>query len=64
MCFASNGINMASVKENITIDEFQKFVKNIYGVQNDRNFDMWDMIENVQRFLMRGIKGIRKNDTE
>lgn len=53
---------MASVKPNITIRAYQKFVNNVYGLSNDRYFSLGDMLTNVQRFIMRGLKGIRKND--
>jgi len=55
---------MASVKQNTTIREYQNFVKEVYGLPNDRYFSLWDMVSNVERFMMRGLKGIRKNDKE
>ena len=55
---------MASVKQNTTIREYQNFVKEVYGLSNDRYFGLWDMITNMERFMMRGLKGIRKEDTE
>jgi len=55
---------MASIKENATIAEYQKFVKDLYGVSNDRHFATSDMLANVERFLMRALKGIRKEDIE
>lgn len=55
---------MASVKQNITIREYQSFVKEVYGLSNDRYFSLWDMVNNVERFMMRGLKGIRKKDKE
>jgi NTP pyrophosphatase (non-canonical NTP hydrolase) len=39
-------------------------VKEVYGLSNDRYFSLWDMITNMERFVMRGLKGIRKNDQE
>ena len=56
--------NMASVKQNTTIREYQDFVKEVYGLPNDRYFSLWDMVSNMERFMMRGLKGIRKNDKE
>jgi len=56
--------HMASVKQDTTIGEYQSFVKEVYGLSNDRDFSLWDMVSNVVRFAMRGIKGIRKNDKE
>jgi NTP pyrophosphatase (non-canonical NTP hydrolase) len=53
---------MASIKPSTTIKGYQKFVNNVYGLSNDRYFSLWDMLTNVERFVMRGLKGIRKND--
>lgn len=55
---------MATVKANTTIQEYQDFVEEVYGVPNDRHFDTSSMLTNIQRFVMRGIKGIRKNDKD
>ncbi len=55
---------MASVKQNTTIKEYQNFVKEVYGLTNDRYFDTWDMLANVERFVMKGLKGIRKKDNK
>lgn len=55
---------MAAVKENSTITQYQDFVNEVYGLPNDRHFGTWDMLSNVERFLMRGLKGIRKNNAD
>jgi len=55
---------MASVKQNTTINEYQKFVQEVYGLPNDRFFSSWDMLTNVERFITKGLKGIRKEDKE
>ncbi len=55
---------MLSVKPDITIKEYQSFIKEVYGLPDDRHFGVSEMLTNVQRFAMRGIKGIRKNDQE
>ncbi len=55
---------MASVKPNTTVNEYQVFVKEVYGLSNDRYFSTQDMLANVERFMMRSLKGIRKNDKE
>ena len=55
---------MLSVKQNTSIKEYQEFTQGVYGLPNDRYFDKWDMLSNVGRFAMRGMKGIRKNDKE
>src|SRR3989344_9432762 len=53
---------MAQVTPNTTIQEYQDFVREVYSVPNDRYYDTSNMLTNIQRFVMRGIKGIRKND--
>lgn len=53
---------MPSVKSNTTILEYQSFVKEVYGMPNDRYFSLEDMLNNIQRFAMRALKGIRKGD--
>ena len=55
---------MASIKPDATIREFQDFNKEVYGLPDDRNFSADGMLANIERFLMRGLKGIRKNDEE
>src|SRR5438309_1297533 len=55
---------MASLSKEATLSEFADFVNFVYGVPNDRYYTVWDMLTNVQRFSMRGIKGVRKNDRE
>lgn len=55
---------MASVKQDTTINEYQNFVKEVYGLPNDRFFSLWDMLTNVERFGTRGLKGIRKEDKD
>lgn len=55
---------MSNVKPNITIKEYQQFVQDVYGLQNARNFGLQDMLTNVERFMTRGLKGIRKQDKQ
>ena len=55
---------MASVSENTSIREYQSFINQVYGLPNDRHFGTWDMLSNIERFLMRGLKGIRKNNND
>ena len=54
---------MASIKPNTTIREYQNFVQEVYGVPNDQYWNSQEMLTNIQRFCMRGVKGIRKGDT-
>jgi len=55
---------MASVNRSITIKKFQNFIKEVYGLSNSRYFGLGDMIVNMERFVMRGLKGIRKEDIQ
>ena len=55
---------MASIKRDTTITECQNFAREVYGLNNDRYFNIEDMLTQIQRFAMRGLKGIRKNSQE
>ena len=51
------------VKPDITIKEYQRFTFDIYGLANSRYFGVQDMMTNIERFMTRGLKGIRKGDS-
>lgn len=53
---------MASVSRNATMSDYADFVNAVFSIQNDRYYTLWDMLTNIQRFSMRGIKGVRKGD--
>lgn len=55
---------MPSIKPNTTIVQLQRFSQQVYALRNDRHFRAWGMVSNVLRFLMRGLKGIRKGDSK
>jgi hypothetical protein len=55
---------MASVKVTTSIPEYQNFVQQVYGLPNMRNYSVGNLLTNMERFTMRGLKGIRKNDRE
>jgi len=55
---------MAFVKKDTTIKEYQNFIKEVYGLSNERYFSLEDMVINIERFIMKGLKGIRKGDKE
>lgn len=55
---------MATVLPDMGLNQFQYFIKEVYEVPNNRNFELGEMLNNVQRFCMRGLKGIRKNNLE
>ena len=56
--------HMASVSPQASIRDFQQFISDVYTLPNNRHFDLGDMLTNIQRFAMRGLKGIRKGDHE
>lgn len=53
---------MFNIKKNSTLNDLQKFSLFVYKFPNDKYFSTDDMLINIQRFLMRGLKGIRKKD--
>jgi len=53
---------MSSLNQKSTVPEYQEFVKAVYGLNNDRYFNTPDILTQVQRFCMRGLKGIRKGE--
>lgn len=55
---------MASIKIDTSIKEYQQFVREVYGLANDRYFSVQDMLANVERFMTRSLKGIRKGDAQ
>jgi len=55
---------MAIIDKNVTIKKFQGFIKEVYGLSNNRYFSLGDMVINMERFLMRGLKGIRKKNDQ
>ncbi len=55
---------MASISNDVSLLDFQKFIEDVYKIPNDRQFNTTEMLTNIQRFTMRGIKGIRKKDPE
>lgn len=55
---------MPSVTKDFSLSDFQHFVKEVYGQSNDRYFNWDDVAFNVERFIMRALKGIRKGDQD
>ena len=55
---------MSSIHNKTSLREYQSFTEEIYGLSNARYFDTIDILNNVGKFAMRGMKGIRKNDKE
>lgn len=53
---------MAALTPEMSIPQYQQFIREVYGMPNDRHFELGEMASNIQRFAMRGLKGIRKAD--
>lgn len=53
---------MASLTTRSSLTDYQNFVGEVYDLPDDRHFNTSDMLANMERFLMRGLKGIRKKD--
>lgn len=43
---------------------FQELNHKIYGRVDDRHYSSWDILSNLERFIMRAIKGVRKGNNE
>lgn len=55
---------MVSFRKTGTISEFYRFLQHIYGEPDDRLYSIWDILTQQQRFTMRALKGVRKNDMD
>jgi len=53
---------MYSFKEGGTIADFQSLVQNVYSSKDDRLYSTFDLMVQVQRFMMRALKGMRRDD--
>jgi NTP pyrophosphatase (non-canonical NTP hydrolase) len=54
---------MASLHKNHSLRDFQKLIYDIYSLPDDRLYSLWDLLTQQQRFTMRALKGIRKQDS-
>lgn len=52
------------LQTDATLSELQEITRTIYGNPNDRYFNTWEIMSNREKFLMRALKGIRKNDMD
>jgi NTP pyrophosphatase (non-canonical NTP hydrolase) len=50
------------LKNKPSLKDLQEFIGKVYSVTDDRLYDTWDILSNQERFMMRALKGIRKND--
>lgn len=48
--------------EHQSLTHFQGFINKIFDLPDDRLFSISDLVSNQERFTMRALKGIRKND--
>jgi NTP pyrophosphatase (non-canonical NTP hydrolase) len=55
---------MSHFKKTGTIGDFQEFISRVYALPDDRLYSIWDLLMQEQRFSMRALKGIRKNNIE
>ena len=53
---------MSTLLPDMSIQQLHLFIKEVYEIPNNRKFELGEMLDNVQRFGMRGLKGIRKKD--
>ena len=53
---------MAALLPDMSIKYLQSFMKDVYYLPNIRHFEACEMLDQIQRFAMRGLKGIRKGD--
>lgn len=55
---------MTSFSSNQSIQQFQQFIQDVYGVPDDRYYSLYDLLSNQERFTMRALKGIRKGNKQ
>ncbi|MBS3117784.1 hypothetical protein J4430_02800 [Candidatus Woesearchaeota archaeon] len=55
---------MPTLLPDMSLQQFQLFIKEVYELPNNRQFELAEMINNIQRFAMRSLKGIRKGDID
>ena len=55
---------MAHFNNTDTLYDFQKLIQTVYAIPNDRQYSIWGLLVQQQRFTARALKGLRKEDTE
>lgn len=55
---------MARFYREQSLSDLQKFTEAVYGLPDDRQYSLEDLLTHMQRFAMRALKGIRKQDTD
>lgn len=47
-----------------SLKDLQEFTQDVYGLPDDRQYSLEDLLNHMQRFAMRALKGIRKQNPE
>lgn len=55
-------ITKISLQKGANLKDLQSINKQIYGAADDRLYSNWELFSNQERFMMRALKGIRKED--
>ncbi|OGG47442.1 hypothetical protein A2761_03160 [Candidatus Kaiserbacteria bacterium RIFCSPHIGHO2_01_FULL_51_33] len=55
---------MRRITSQSSLTDYQHFIEKVYGPSNRRHFTAPEMLTNIERYVMRSLKGIRKNDTD
>src|SRR3989344_9123097 len=55
---------MHSLPKTASLSDLQQFVSSVYSLPDDRLYSIWDLLTQQQRFAMRALKGIRKQNME
>lgn len=53
---------MPTLLPDMSVSQLQSFMKDVYYLPNIRHFEAGEMLDQIQRFAMRGLKGIRKGN--
>lgn len=51
---------MPNFKAKQSITDFQDFISTVYSLPDDQLFSLSELVDNMERFTMRALKGIRK----
>ncbi len=55
---------MNNFKSDQSLQDFQLLIHNVYGVTDDRDYSTWDLCSHVERYSLRAVKGIRKEQID
>lgn len=53
---------MAHFSKTGSLAQFQEFTRVVYAKMDDQHYSLWDLLTHEQRFAMRALKGIRKEN--